>query len=228
MLKRYIIGLLFLIALMPSLARADTRSEPPKAVPDRVEFHRAAVAPFLVGRRHPQMDESMDQTVTCSIEQICQYDPNIAANAGPTLTRLVYEYLRRRFGDRIVDRQAVAKAYSVLALDQHLDTPRSLAMKLGSKLGADAVFVGTVWRYRDRGALKEIRDSPATVAFAVYLIDTKSGQQMWRGLYEVTQRPISENLLQAGKLLKLGLKWRTADELAQIGVEEAFKDFPHQ
>jgi len=121
------------------------------------------------------MDEKMDQTISCPIDQICVPDPTIALNAGATLTRLTQTYLTYRFDNQIIPQEKVTAAYDKLILDDTTDSPRTLALKLGEMLNVDAIFVGTVWRYRDRGAIKEIPDSPAAVAFAVYLIDASSG-----------------------------------------------------
>jgi hypothetical protein len=119
-------------------------------------------------------------------------------------------------------------AYDALALDDAVDSPRTLAQKLGQILEVDAIFVGTVWRYRDRGAIKDIPDSPPSVAFAVYLIEAQTGRQLWRGIFSVTQQSLTDNLFQAKEQINLGLKWRTANEMAKIGVKEVFKNFNPQ
>ena len=83
-------------------------------------------------------------------------------------------------------------------------------------------------RYRDRGAIEGMPDSPASVAFAVYFINVEDGRQLWRGLFDATQQAVSKDLLQAGKQLKMGLKWLSADELAAHGVREVFGKFPSE
>lgn len=220
--KRLLIQLLLAFFLVGG-AMAETKPE--ELPPAEITFKRLAVAPFLVGRRQPDMDESMDQTLSCPINQICQDDPTIAPSAGITLTRLVADHIRGRFGRQVVPQTEIAAANAQITLDDTSDTPRSMAVKLGRILNADAVFIGTVWRYRDRGALEDLPDSPASVAFAVYLVDVESGRQLWRGLYSGTQQTVMENVFQAKKQLRMGLRWLSAQELAQHGVQEAFNNF---
>ena len=69
-------------------------------------------------------------------------------------------------------------------------------------------------------------DSPASVAFALYLVEVKTGRRIWRGVFDETQRPLTDNLLQARQSLKMGVKWLSARELARFGVEQVVKSFP--
>jgi hypothetical protein len=88
------------------------------------------------------------------------------------------------------------------------------------------MIVGTVWRYKERvgGALAV--QSPASVAFAIYVIEVATGKTVWKAKFDETQRPLSENILEAKRFLKRGAKWLSANELAQYGVKEIFKGFP--
>lgn len=218
--------LLWLLMGFTSLTPAWADTEPSGQPPVGLIFERAAVANFLVGPRQPEIDETMDETLSCPIGQLCLDDPSILPHAGITLTRLVDQYLRGRYGQRIAPRAEVRIAETEIKLSQEEDTPRTLAESLGRLLQVDVVVIGTVWRYRNRGGIEGMPDSPASVAFAVYFIDVKNGRQLWRGLYDATQRTVSKDLLHAGKQLKMGLKWLSADELAAHGVREAFKEFP--
>ena len=194
--------------------------------PQEVTFRRMAVAPFFVGQRQPDLDENRDQTLSCPIDQICIEDPAIPPRAGRIMTSLVEQQLRDRFGQRVVPLPQVRAAIDQIRLNKASDTPRSLALELHKVLNVDLVLVGMVWRYRERGAILGVPDSPASLAFALYLIDAKSGVQLWRGLFDGTQKTVLENLLHARKQLKMGLKWLSADELAQHGVQEVFDQFP--
>jgi hypothetical protein len=71
--------------------------------------------------------------------------------------------------------------------DPMLDTPRKQAVRLGETLDADIVVVGTIWRFRQKGALEDVPDSPASVGFALYLVDVKSGMRLWRGSFDGSQ-----------------------------------------
>ena len=101
----------------------------------RIVFKRAAVASFLEGRRRPELDETMDQTLSCPIGQICQDDPSILPQAGITLTRLVNQQLRGRFGEQVIPRIEVQAAEMEIKLNQEKDTPLTLAEKLAAVVG---------------------------------------------------------------------------------------------
>lgn len=186
-----------------------------------VSFQRLALAPFLVGRRHPRMDASMDNTLSCPINEICVDDPTIAPQAGEMMTRLVQAKLRSRFGQNVVSLDEVYAAHTGIRLDSDTDTPRTLARKMGRATSADLVIVGTVWRYRQPGAIEGLPDMPASVAFAVYLVDVETGRRLWRGFYDGTQDIATNNLFNVSKRLKMGTRWLSADALARHGVDEA-------
>ena len=88
------------------------------------------------------------------------------------------------------------------------------------------MIVGTVWRYRDR-----VRDPMGpgrgtSVAFDMYLMEVPSGRALWKVKFDETQRPLTEDIRGAKGLIKKGVRWLSADELARYGVEEVFKRFP--
>lgn len=214
--------LLCVIALVPVKAFSAEPAQPEV----RITFKRAAVASFLVGRRQPQLNESADQTLACPLRRICVEDPSILPNAGITLTRLVDQQFRLRFGQQILPREEVKTAENGLKLNPETDTPLSMAKALGKALDVDVVAMGTVWRYRDRVSEAGMPDRHASVAFSVYLVNVSSGRVIWNSMFDETQKPLMDNLLEARKQIKMGLKWLSADELAKQGVQQVFSTFP--
>lgn len=194
--------------------------------PPEITFRHMAVIPFLVGARPPELDEAMDHTLSCPIDQLCTEDPALPPRTGNIMTSLVNDQVRNRFGQRVVPLAKVQAAVARIRLKDVHVTPRALALKLRKALNVELVMVGTVWRYRERGAILGVPDSPASLAFALYLVDARSGLQLWRGLFDGTQQTVLSNLLYAKKQLKMGLTWLSADELAQHGVQEVFEQFP--
>lgn len=189
-------------------------------------FKRITVAPFLVGHRQPDMDETLDDTLSCPINKICADDPTIQSNAGPIMMRLVHSALKSRFGKNVIPLDSVQTAYAGIRLDGAKDSPRTMALRLGNRLSADLIVVGTVWRYRDRGAIQGFPDKPASVAFALYLLESHSGRQLWRGVFDEAQEFALQDMSKFTKRIKMGLKWLSADELARHGVKEVFRPFP--
>lgn len=199
---------------------------PPEQQAVYVEFTRMAVMPFFVGARQPNVDEAMDKTLSCPVGQLCLGTPGIEPGAGRAVTRMVYDELRLRFGDQIVSLDDSRSAYAEAAMNEDADTARVLARRLGRRLNADYVVIGTIWRYRDRGAVPGMPESPASVAFALYLVEVDTGRRVWRAIYDETQRPATDHLLQARKYLKMGFRWLSAKELARHGVKQVLEGFP--
>ena len=77
-------------------------AEPQQEPRPEIFFKRLVVAPILTGHRIPKLDESLDDTLSCKISEICMGDPNIGPDAGPMMTRLVYSTLHHRFGGQVV------------------------------------------------------------------------------------------------------------------------------
>lgn len=235
-------GLLVLfVAVFPAFG-SDRNATQPIEEANEIFFKRAAVASFLVGRHEPDLDERMDETLLCPIGEICAQDPNILPQAGPALTRLVDQQLRRQFNLPVATQAAVRSAEAQMTLNLEKDTPLSLVRQIGQLLEVDMVVVGSVWRYRERGAVdgtpdaawryrerttvRGVPDSGASIGFAIYFVDVASGQALWRGIYDATQQTVLEDLFQAGKQVRMGLRWLSADELAAHGVQEVFRRLP--
>ena len=228
---RFTISLGTLLILVAGCGGAWAQEQAPEQEQDQAPqtefyFKRLAVAPVLAGHRTPNMDETLDDTLSCTISQICVDDPAIGPQAGPMLTRLVQSVLRSRFGTNIVPSEDVQTAYTALRLNESKDTPRSLADRLGKMLNADLIVVGTVWRYRDRGAIQGFPDKPASVAFALYLVDPGSGRQLWRRIFDETQEYALKDMSKFTDRIKMGLKWLSSDELARYGVKQTLEAFP--
>lgn len=95
------------------------------------------------------------------------------------------------------------------------------ARKLGETVYADAILLGRVLRFRERVGEDLGVSSPASVAFALELLDVKRGDIVWRAEYQETQKALSENLFGISDFTRRGGKWVKAEELAKDGVQKA-------
>lgn len=193
-----------------------------RAEPIDTQWEKIGVMPFFKGRRSVNTGESL----TCPICELTFVSENVKEGAARALSSYVQEALERRHGAKVIAFGKVTSAYQEIPRDDTKDTPRSLGRKTGEALAADFMIAGTLWRYRDR-----VRDPigpgrGASVAFDMYLIEVSSGKTLWKARFDETQRPLTKDIRGAKVLLKKGLKWLSADELARYGVEEAFKKFP--
>jgi hypothetical protein len=187
-----------------------------------IQWQKIGVMPFFKGKRSDDRGES----VTCPLCELYFVSENIKDGAERALTGYVQNALERRHRGKVIALDEVSRVYQEIPRDNAKDTPWSLAQKAGEALGADLMIVGTLWRYRDR-----VRDPMgpgrgASVAFDVYLIEVPGGKTLWKARFDETQRPLTEDIRAGRVLLKKGVKWLSADELARYGVEEVFKKSP--
>ena len=98
--------------------------------------------------------------------------------------------------------------------------------KVGQELKADFVAAGYVYRFSERVGYKFSSERPASVAYEIHLLDSQSGNIVWRGFFDKTQKSLMEDVLQISSFFKGGGKWLTARQLAEQGMDEIFKTIP--
>ena len=103
---------------------------------------------------------------------------------------------------------------------------RNIAVKAGLSLDVDAVVLGYIYRFSQRVGTRYSAEFPASVAFDIYLIDVETGRILWRGNFDETQRPLSEDLFQVGTFIKRKGGWITAKEMAHSALDKIFLTFP--
>ena len=103
---------------------------------------------------------------------------------------------------------------------------RRLLSETGQRLGADAIMVGHVYRFRERAGREFAADSPASVAFDLYIIDCRQDDLLWSAFYDYTQQSLSDNLGGLRNFVRRGARWVTAEELASAAMISIFEDFP--
>ncbi len=99
-------------------------------------------------------------------------------------------------------------------------------MEMGQAFSADAVLVGYIYRWRERKGGQYSVESPASVAFDLYLISSESGDILWKGMFDKAQTPLSDNILDLKTFVKGRGKWMTSYELANIGMVEIIETLP--
>jgi hypothetical protein len=88
------------------------------------------------------------------------------------------------------------------------------------------VVSGTLFRFRQRKGTGFSVETPASVAFSVYLVRVSDGRLLWDGHFDQTQKPLSEDFTRFFSLVKGGWGWLTAEQLAQQGMEQVMDSFP--
>ncbi len=90
----------------------------------------------------------------------------------------------------------------------------------------DAVVTGVVTRYRNRDGNYFAADSPASVAYELYMISVRDGVLLWSASFDETQQPLLDNLVYIGRYIKGGGGWQTHDTLSRLGMERVLSTFP--
>ena len=88
---------------------------------------------------------------------------------------------------------------------------------LGKALGVQGVYFGTLDQYKDSDGSRLGASQPASVRFHVSLLSVKTGQVVWRGVFQRTEAPATSNLLVAGENFSDGVSFRSANELLHEG-----------
>lgn len=188
-----------------------------------IQVERIGVTPFFKGR----YGSTIGDTLTCPICQLDLDPDGVSPIADRVLTDYVHEALQIHYGDKVIPLGEAQEAYENLTRDESKETPLELALKLGKELKADFMALGSVWKYREGVGGARASDKPAAVAFAVFLVDVKTGKTLWNAGFSETQKSLSENILEAKGFFKKGGRWLSASELAKYGVQEVFNRFPY-
>ena len=59
------------------------------------------------------------------------------------------------------------------------------------------------------------------MAFVLDLVDVRRGDVIWSAQFDETQKSLSENIFAFGDIGSRGVRWLSADQLAQEGVKKA-------
>ena len=216
-----VLGCMCVFCEIPALATTDeTQTDVSSA-----QFRQIALMPFLKGK-FESPNGQVDKPLSQPLSQIVFDRGNLRDDADQVLTRLVADSLKTRFKEKLIPTEQAQPVFDEISKRDTFDTPRKLAKAFGEKLQAELVVVGSVWRYRDRGAIKDMPDSPASVAFQIYLVEVATGKRLWKEKFDGTQKMLSEDVIRGLKQMKMGARWLTADELARYGVREVLRKFP--
>ncbi len=212
--------LLLMLTLHPGKGTAQT--EAMQIGLSTVIVEKIALMPFLTGKLESS-DQPIAKPLSSPFPTLLVENEGLRQGADLVLTRIVNDNLKKRFQDRLVPQAQVEESCRAVCDDAALDTPRKRAVRLGEALDANLVMVGTVWRFREKGALTEIPDRPASVGFALYLVDVNTGVRLWRGTFDGTQKALTEDVLGGLKQVGMGVHWLSAEELARYGVKSVLR-----
>nr|MBF0221702.1 hypothetical protein [Desulfobulbaceae bacterium] len=135
------------------------------------------------------------------------------------LTEIVYDYFTDYNNITILNDEKV-DSFDV----SYTANRTAQALSIAKNLGADAVMTINMNRYIDRDGGKYSVQHPASVSFDYRLMHAGNGQTLCSGVYDETQKSLTDNLLSFKSIFKRKLQWVTAEELAREGIFATFGD----
>ena len=191
-----------------------------------VTVKEIALMPFLTGQMASPDAPMATLSQPRNTEAAIIDNVNLPDGTDLIMNRIVNTELHIRFAERLIPPHLVSETYQPISMDTELDTPRKRAIRLGNALKANLVMVGNIWWYRERGALTQMPDNPASVGFELTLINVETGARLWRGRFEGTQEALTSDVLGGVERLNMGLRWLSAKELARYGVKSVLRTLP--
>ena len=179
-------------------------------------LNRIAVLPMDRASAQPSRERP-----TCLLSGPLPDVRTITPEASDEMTRLLSQAFQ---GDQrfliVSEGQCIGFFNSLLATDIKASELR-LIQAFGEELKVDAVLYSKLFRFEDRIGGEYSVKRPASVAFTLQIIRVSDGAILWRNTFDETQQTLMENILKAGLYRKTGLRWLTAAQLADYGLNRA-------
>ncbi len=201
---------LLVLAFVPLLGCVQTvKGREHAALRERTEpVRRVAIAPFVVGEG-------------LVAERVDALDPKEAAKL---LASHFAEGILNR-GPDVISPSDVERALDAAGIQGRL-IPRQVAMLVAEEFGADALLMGRITRLRERQGTGAGATRGATISFQADLFGAPGGARLWTGNVDETQRPLSENVLDASRYPGGGSRWLSAEEMLRWGAEQVVIEIP--
>jgi hypothetical protein len=205
--------ILILLLVLPVSVQCAEKDEP--------VVKRLAIISF-----QPLLPEEGSTMVVCPLCSGGYSSGKIEKGAEKTVQEGFIDKLRDFKEVQIIPPEKVTAVYNRVAAEALKKPLLAVLKKVGAELHADVIVVGYVYRYTERVGYDFSAERPASVAFEIHLLNVADGSTIWRGVFDKTQKSLSENLYEASSFFKGGGKWLTASQLAKQGIDEIFKTFP--
>jgi len=95
--------------------------------------------------------------------------------------------------------------------------------EIGKQEKCETALLSTISAFRKRQGTEYAVDEPASAAFALKLIDTQTGQNLWMSSFNETQVSLMSNLLSFKTAMSRGFKWISVEDLVANGAQEKLR-----
>jgi hypothetical protein len=204
---------------------AACQGAPPRQAPPAWRPKTVAVLPF---RTVPP--DRPGSTTACSpltgAVYACGVDRKLGSEAEAVLQDELLSILSQRASFEVVPPSVAGPVFQRLRRAKMGQDLAKAVAETGRKLGAEAVLIGHLYRFRQLVGGAASAESPASVAFDLAMVRVKDAQVIWKNSFDETQQSLSENLFNIEQYLKTGLRWLTAQELSRLGMDQLMQRFP--
>ena len=150
----------------------------------------------------------------------------VAEGADRFLTEMLVDALRRQTHFQTVpSSEAPAVMDALQSSSDKQRSPLKALARTGRMLDADLVFQGYLYRFKNRVGKDYAAESAASVAFDLYLIDSRSQKVVWSSYFDQTQQALADDLFFIGTFFRRGARWITAEVMASEAMTDMFKGF---
>ncbi len=185
------------------------------------EKPRLVILPFVIER-----GEDPGRGVICPLCKGIYRGGEILSGSQQAMTRSLYQKMEAMGEFNILPLEKVEEVSPLQGMNIFKEQPISLAIQTGRKLEGHFIMAGFIFRFEERIGSSIGVERPASVGFDVHLLRLRDGMEVWRGKFDETQRPLSENLFKIGSFFRRKAHWLTAEELASVGMDEMLKKLP--
>ena len=150
----------------------------------------------------------------------------VGEGADRLLTEMLVDALRRQTHFQTVpSNEAPAVLDALLSSSDAQRSPLKALAQTGRMLDADLVFQGYLYRFKNRVGKDYAAESAASVAFDLYLIDSRAQKVVWSAYFDQTQQALTDDLFFIGTFFRRGARWITDEEMASEAMTDMFKGF---
>jgi hypothetical protein len=222
--RRHAVTVVFLLfsALYMTGCSGDQAATGSSEVKGPFNIETLFVAPFHIASERYEVGTTMQ----CSMCGAVFDTGPVASGDDVYMTEQLLAILRSETPYTIIPPQAGGGVLSQILSESLSVSRQALLIEMGRSLGADAVVSGTLFRFRQRVGTGFSVETPASVAFSLYLVRMSDGRLLWDGHFDETQKPLSEDFTRFFSFIKGGGGWLTAEQLAKHGMEKTMKNFP--
>ncbi len=180
-----------------------------------------AVFPFLVAR-----GEDPGRGSVCPICKQVYSSGDVVPGSENILSRILQQKMESLATFRVLPSEKVEEVLSHRGKKHFEEKPLPIAFDGGRELNADFVMIGFVFRYQERIGSSMGVEKPASVGFDLHIYRLRDDKEVWKGKFDETQKPLSENILKIGSFFRRKASWLPAKELAGVGMDELFARLP--